>query len=700
MGHNSSNTLADIDTSLNPVLLGSATTLEPHAANNSAARSAMRSSFMTQKLVLRGATQRKIVTGAERQYGQYTMRVEVPCDARVLRILQKYPRNVGMYTFKKNSETTVIYENVETGEVGSLTIPNFHWNHKVFGFEYKINPLVKRLQSGTFLKKGTVLADSHSVQENGDYWYGIEVNTAFMSVPGIIEDGIVISRSLAEEKLISKGYASKVIEWGSNNFPLNLYGGDNDYRYFADIGERVRDDGILFALRDYDPILAVCNMSVEALQHVDHTFDKVVYISPSSVDSTSMPIIEDVSVWHTHNSDLWRTPPGMEAQVRRYHEASKIYSTAIYEAYDNELRRRNKNIILTNDFHAKLVRCCINDNNIGKLKLPKSVARTFRRSKLDDWRVEVKYSWDIKTTNQMKVSDMHGGKGVVVSIWPDEAMPVDDNGIRADMIVDGSGTNRRMNYGRFNEQYINAVTHHIWQTIVGLSSQGKQKEATDILFEYYRIIAPLMYEKSLEILPTETDKINHMLEVIQEGVTLWIPQNTPGIGSENIRKLIDRFPLPMTHVTYTDDCGRRVRTVKPVCIGSLYTIALEKIGDDWGATSIPKRQHHGIPGKLTDADKSSLPWRNQAFKVFGESEVRLMMGTMDPEFVASIINFPNNPAMCMDVANSILTAPQPTNIFMAADYAKYASIPGRASQYFNHILNVTGIEIIRGEEDE
>ena len=131
-------------------------------------------------------------------------------------------------------------------------------------------------------------------------------------------------------------------------------------------------------------------------------------------------------------------------------------------------------------------------------------------------------------------------------------------------------------------------------------------------------------------------------------------------------------------------------------IKKLFDISLEKIGDDWGATSIPKRQHHGIPGKLTDGDKNMLPWRNQAFKIFGESEVRLLMGTLDPEFVASMINFPNNPAMCMDVAKTILTSKKPTDLHMALDYKKYANLPGRAVQYFNHIMETTGVKIVRG----
>lgn len=216
-----------------------------------------------------------------------------------------------------------------------------------------------------------------------------------MEVPGIIEDGLVISES-CRDKLKTKGYGAKVVEWGSDCYPLNLYGDDNDYKVFPDIGERVRRDGVIFAMREYDPVLAVCNMTNEALQTINHTFDKITYVSLSSVDVEEMPIIEDVSIWHTHNSDLWKTPPGMEKQVRRYWEASKIYNTSIDEVYQGMVARKGKNLRTTNAFHAQLVRTRINDNNIPKIQLAKSVARTFRRAKLDDWRLELKYGWDIR----------------------------------------------------------------------------------------------------------------------------------------------------------------------------------------------------------------------------------------------------------------------------------------------------------------
>lgn len=675
-----------------PRLIGAVTVLEPQAVCDSSSRSAMRAAFTTQMTTLAQATARRQFTGAEREYGKYTMHVKSPCDARVIKVLNKYPRSLGIHTFKKNSESIIIYEDMSTMELGYFVIPNFHNNHKIFGFEYKRHPLLRNLKPGDVIPAGTVLADSPSVQVNGDYHYGIETNTAFMSVPGIIQDGVIVSDEYCK-KIASKGYATRILEWDQTEVPLNLYGNEHEYKYFPDIGEKLRPDGILFATRKYDPLYAICDMCEEALKHIDHTFDDISYIQLSSIDDADLPIVEDVNVTHSHNPDLHKTPPAMEKQAKRYHQAGKIYRTQAYEVYQEEFRKKGSSLKVSHALHAYLVGCCINDNDIPKMQLPKSAVRTYRKSKIGDWRIELKVGWNITPTIGSKISDMHGGKGVICAIWEKERMPIDDFGNQAEMIVFGGSTLSRTNFGRFNEQYINATTIHIERSVRHLIKTNQLTEATKLLFEYYKHVSPMMYEHACKVYKTEEDKQQHTLEASKEPLRIWIPPNSPNIGAECIKALMDHFPLPISPVNYIDDYGNKIRTLKPIIIGPMYAVVLEKIGDDWGASSIPKRQHHGILGKLTDADKTNLPWRDQGFKVFGESEVRLLLGTLHPEYVGTLVNFANNPAMCEDAARTILTAPTPTNIDAVVDYRKYAELPGRAVQYFNHMMRVSGVKV-------
>lgn len=259
--------------------------------------------------------------------------------------------------------------------------------------------------------------------------------------------------------------------------------------------------------------------------------------------------------------------------------------------------------------------------------------------------------------------------------------------------------NSRTNYGSFNEHYINATTIYIEKLLNGLIDDNKLDDALALLKDYYQTVSPQMYDALLQFYPTEKEQKEHLLEVVKEDkmLRIWMPHDSSTVGAVGIKALMDKYPLPTSPVTYIDDYGNTVKTIRNVLVGSMYMVILEKIGDDWGASSIPKRQHHGIPGKLTDADKASLPWREQGFKTLGESEFRLLLGTLDPVFAASLIQFANSPAMCVEAAENILLADKPTAIEMAIDYRKYASKPGRSVQYLRHMLEGSGIEIVRGE---
>lgn len=399
---------------LDPRLLGLSTNLESQASCDSSSRSAMRASFLTQMLVVEGATPRRLTTLAEAEYGKYTSHIAVPEDCKVLKVIRKYPKSKGIYTFAKNSETTIIYESLKEHDIGIIKVPSFHFNHKVFGYQYVESPIMRRLSPGDILKEGTILADSPSVtrtkygdDEDIEYRIGMEANVAYMSVPGIIEDGLVISKSFAERSK-SRGYATKTVEWGVDRYPLNLYGNDEDYKPFPDIGERVRHDGVLYATRRYDDLLDVCNMTREALRTINHTYDDVTYLPLSSISDDDLPTVEDITVYHTHNQDLWKTPIEMAKQVVKYHNAIKQYNTDLIEIYEHEQRVRKQHLRTTRQFHQQVVRAMVGDHNVERYRLPKSTVRTHNKTKLDDWRVEIKVGWNITPRIGAKLSELHG----------------------------------------------------------------------------------------------------------------------------------------------------------------------------------------------------------------------------------------------------------------------------------------------------
>src|SRR5699024_10288190 len=110
----------------------------------------------------------------------------------------------------------------------------------------------------------TVIADSPAKAPDGDYHSGIHANIALMSDPVVIEDGIKMSESFAK-KMTFTLIESRTITINNNMIGLNLYGDENNFKIFPNIGDFIRDDGILVALREYSDELAPCDLSVSSL---------------------------------------------------------------------------------------------------------------------------------------------------------------------------------------------------------------------------------------------------------------------------------------------------------------------------------------------------------------------------------------------------------------------------------------------------
>lgn len=393
-----------IENELHPELLSTAAfNLMPGTVSGS--RLQMLGSHLTQMLVLKGATPRRCKTGIEREYGKYTFKVRMPVDATVIAVIPKYPEIIGQNAIASNPLSVVVYENVETQEVCILEIPQYHVAHQYFGFKYAHKRSLNMLSRGASIPKGTVFADSPSIDENGDYRFGIEANVAYMTVPGVIEDGFVISESFAK-KLTTCGYETLDANWGKKYYPLNLYGDDKHYKPFPDIGERVRPDGLLMALRAYDELLDPVKMTPAALRRVD-TFDKKVYTKANA------KVIDIVTRFDPKGS-VPETPTGMDEQVRKYHSAQLTFYNTLLELYEKLYRsaqQRRDGLKISRQFHRLLVEAQYFKIEQSKVK----ATRIVQRQPLDEWRVDVTVEYELEATKAFKLTGLSGDRSLVIS---------------------------------------------------------------------------------------------------------------------------------------------------------------------------------------------------------------------------------------------------------------------------------------------
>lgn len=385
---------------LDPVLLGTGalSVLKP---TNSSPRVQMYMSHIGQALVIEGATPRRIQTGIEREFGKYTFNVKMPCDAKILKIIEKYPKSIGRDSISENPLTLIIYEDEYTKEVGMVEIKRYHCEHQYFGFSYVLTEEARKLTVGSYVKKGTILADSPNIDQYKNWCYGIESNVAMMSVPAIIEDGVVVRKGYLE-KLKTKGFETRIGSFGKSKYPLNLYGDKENYKPFPDIGDRIRDDGLLMAFRDYDDLLGPIEMTPEALMKPDFMYDKLVYAKAGAK-------VIDINVNHDINGGFHPTPEGMVGQVNKYNNTARVY----YQAIISEHAKLRDPLKITPQFHRLLVEALAFTNNPGSIKAQGKINYTYRRAALDDYRVEIAFEYDIKPNIGFKLTGCQGDVGIV-----------------------------------------------------------------------------------------------------------------------------------------------------------------------------------------------------------------------------------------------------------------------------------------------
>lgn len=679
-------------------------------SNDSASRSQMYSSHLSQCLVINGSTEKRFQTGVEMEIGKYTFSIKAPCTMRVIKVIDRYPRQIGLDTIPENPESLIIYEDTHTQEVGCISVPRYGSHHQHFGFEYTLHQAFYDIVPGVVIPKDTIFADSPSKTSNGGYKFGIELNIAFMSHPVVAEDGIMISEDVLD-RLKFKLYERRVVRFGTQHFPLNLYGNAGYYKPFPNIGEYIRDDGILAMLRQYDVNIAPADMSIYDTMEPDFIFDKAIYARGPKGK------IIDIKMYHDA-SDVSLTPAGMMSNMDKYHVALKDYYKNILDTYHQIRSYRKKkfgdvNVNLTPDFHRLIVEAmAILADQSGRSN--QKLNLVFKKEPLDDYRVEFVIEYEMTPTEGFKMTDSHGGKGIICRIEKPENMPIDEAGNRADVVMADGSTINRMNIGRLHETYLGAVTRDVLKHIkqhLGvsdipiyhdiseesetyriiysrMSDISKQnpvaiQEACHYLLEFYSIISERQYGYYSK-LPT-SELFSHLVYCIVNGIFIYYPTDNDVDKKRLIKVLQEKYQPTYGPVSYVGYSGKRVTTNYPVRIAPIYMLLLDKIADSFSSVSSATLQHFGILSPLTKSEKYSNPYRKSPVRTIGETEGRIFAAYCGRAAIAEMLDMCNSPQTHKMVVKNILTADKPTNIDRIVDRSVIPLGGSKSLQIVAHI---------------
>lgn len=668
-----------IHSDLKPELLGSGAT-NPFSGYNSSPRQAMLTKQMGQTLVIKGAEPRFIQSGIERELGKYTFNKTFDNNSFILNVIPKFPHIHGLGSVDYSPVKTVIFENSDSAnlELDVMYLEDHFSMHHYFGFRYKYDDnVLRKIKKGQMVPAGTKVADSPGVTPQGDYAYGVNANVVLSSHPGGAEDGVVMSKSFAK-KLTTTLYETREFTFGDGACPLNLYGDDNNYKIFPDIGDVVREDGVICGLREYIPELAPCDLSATAVRSVTE-FDKLQYAPPGSrvVDITVMKGSSAPSVIFT----------GQEDQVTKYHDRHLAYYQEVREVYQKMKTRMGNKLAISCEFHRLLVE--------AEAMLDDKITLKKKRHRLAPWTVTITVEYELSAETGFKITDTHGGKSVTVAVVPDENMPVDAMGNVADLIVDDNSVIKRLIKGKLHEHYIAGsmrdTTHRLRdmaKPYKGYITDEGYAEMFEYLLGIYKIISPRFYEKFAEIQPNIK---NHVDSVLDDGIYIWVPTDNPVGYMDVVKLLVKHYPTCNGPVDFINHRGEKETTVNNVIIGQIYYMLLEKIANDYSAVSSAKLQHFGLPSKPSNNNKYDNPIKMTPVR-FGESEYRLFVATAGGYATAELADRSTNLKAHEEILGNLLKADQPSNVYSLIDRKAFPIGEGFIQKIVHHEFACIGVK--------
>jgi len=677
---------------------------DPWVDVNSASRKAMFANHLSQTLVIKGSEERYWQTGVESRFGEFCFSVKAPADIEIVRIIDKYPKSRTIGTPIKNQQTIAIYVEIDTRRIGYLDLSEYCLEHQYFGFKYNKTDSYRKLCVGATFEKDTEFLISPSIKKGGGYAYGTNLVFAAMSHPAVSEDGILISES-ALKKLSYDIVESRTISWGQNRYALNLFGNESKYKIFKDIGETIRPDGLIMATRRFDENQIVTGMGLYDTMILDMAYDEKLYTRPG--DGT----VIDINVY----SDNRSLQNGTNDQVMFYHNLTVNFYEEILQEYNNQIRqRKNKKILMTDEFHRLVVEACaMTDYDLGSV-----VQKLYHKEPVDDWKVEFKILYNMVPNIGNKLTGASGDKGVVCAVYPDEDMPVNDYGVRADVVMSPESPFNRQNFGGLYEPYFNQVTREFLtrsKEILRVRSEEKHTQESimlnmkhnpeiydklwERLMRLYDILSPTMFDHySSPEFDSDELRALHISNLFNHPcIHILSPTDAMTKWRQAVIDCEREFPPRISPVTYRGYSGKLVRTKKPIELGHKYFMLLEKISDDWIAVATAKIQHMGVLGQVTAADKYSAPAKAQAVKATSEAELRIITSYCSDKVAVELMDRNNSLATHRENVYNILNSYTPTNLERSVDRNRVPLGNNRALSLFKHIISCNGFKMVYKE---
>lgn len=571
-------------------ILGS--TLLSYTSTDSA-RMYMFTSHVKQILTLLNPDIPRIQTGFENKIGSYSTAYKYLDGSWTVKdIIKKYPdKDTSIFLVVLYNKKKDLYDMIESPVAQSLT--------EKFGYVFNLDKM-RSLSVGDRIKN-EVLYKSTSFDSHMNYRYGKNAKVFYSTSTDTLEDAVVVRKGWADG-VKSVEIDAVNVSINTNEVPINLYGDDDHYKCFPDIGETVNHNQL-------------CAVRVINNDHLLYDFQKKNMKDSTETDSeyfvSKGAEIYDIDVYYNGQGEFPKSV--FFNQIRGYYEDGCAYARKVYLIAD-EIKRSGSNYTQNiTYFRSKYIH--YNDKEYKWKNKDRAFANML---------ITFKVKAVVPLEFGSKLAGRFGDKGVVsgivdtenttlkdsitemlkdegryteeeiykmtsnIAIVDDARMPYTDDG-PIDILLNQSSSIRRLNPGQLGEVETNFIGEQVRKKIC-LEPDLQKKE--EMIFKFISILneGEATFFQNLYHSFDETINVDgfniHMMaperkkdfirEIEEYGFYIVRPPHKPIVYSDVLR-LYEAFPFVKPLPMYIDLFGQKKRRIiRDGVVGTKYMIILKQ----------------------------------------------------------------------------------------------------------------------------
>lgn len=580
-------------------------------------------------------------TGAELGLSKYTIdssRREQDCE--ILAIIPKYtPDRTVPITRDTCPKYVVMVRNCGDNTLDFFEIDRYHTKVDGYGF-YPQQLNRSRIKVGEIIDKDMPITPSPSVQGN-KYGMGRNIVTCFGTFTETLEDANVISESEANAMAINRIYKVP-ITCSKEKRPVEIFPDGINYNPFPDIGTIIPENGIIHATRTVNWMTCTEDTDQDRLREVQPLHDQIWCGLPGGEildldfigKSRNMPSgYEQVQRYIRNNMKFWKDIFTTYTKYKnRYKPTEKLEELVLQAIY--RLVLEGEQLPFLHEAHQKAI-------DGAEIEHPE-------KGKLDFLHATITYGERRPFAPGDKLTLHVGGKSVSATVYPDHAMPVDDYGVRAGLMISMTTLFGRTIFGPYFECGMTRISEFVRRKVEKVNAEVGPTAAYGIATEWLGDYKPNYKEMVDRRCTTPKSKKDYVQQIIADGFYNWIlpfeqtftPTDEDRWNAlRNIAKWWDKWEVPSSPVTYktrqADGSYKEFRTIETVGMGSAYVIHLKHL-PRISAPGVSRSNHIGIPYRPTGS-ANVHPISGNPSKIGGD-EQRILMMHVDVRYVVRLLN--------------------------------------------------------------